>query len=131
MDAMVAYLQVLGTAVERPKAAAVALAVEDANPLAGSAAAIAKGKDIYLQSCAACHGDALEGTIAPALADGEFLYQAPDAGDASYFRIIHGGTDAGTFDGRKAEGGMPPFGAELSKDDIWSVIAFIRQSQGR
>jgi cytochrome c oxidase cbb3-type subunit 2 len=131
MDALVAYMQVLGTAVDRPKKAGADLAVADRNPLAGSAEAIAKGKKLYESNCTNCHGDALEGTIAPPLADAEFLYQAGDPGDAAYFRIIHGGTEAGTFDGRKTEGGMPPFGGELGKDDIWSLVAFIRSAQSR
>ena len=131
MDALVSYMQVLGTAVARPKPAGGALEVEAANPLAGSAAALAAGKKLYADNCAMCHGDVLEGTIAPALKDQEFLYQAGDPGDAAYFKIIHGGTQAGTFEGRKTEGGMPPFGSDLSKDEIWSLVELIRASQGR
>lgn len=131
LDAMIAYMQVLGTSVARPKPAGGALEVEATNPLAGSAAALAAGRELYAENCAMCHGDALEGTIAPALADAEFLYQAGDPGDAAYFKIIHGGTEAGTFEGRKAEGGMPPFGADLSKDEIWSLVELIRSSQRR
>jgi cytochrome c oxidase cbb3-type subunit 2 len=128
MDALVAYMQSLGHAVERPKRGG-GEDVPAVNPLAGNAGAIAKGKQIYADRCAQCHGDALEGGIGPSLADKEFLYAPGDVADGSYFRLIAGGSEVGELEGRKPHGDMPAFAGELGKDDIWSVVAFIRSAQ--
>ncbi len=128
MDALVAYMQFLGSAVEKPRRGG-ATDVEATNPLAGNAAAIEKGRQLYADRCSQCHGDALEGGIGPALADKEFLYAPGDVADGSYFRLIATGSEVGELEGRKPHGDMPPFAGELGKDDIWSVVAFIRSSQ--
>jgi cytochrome c oxidase cbb3-type subunit II len=128
MDALVAYMQSLGTAVQRRQAGAVDLA--QANPFANDQAAKRKGKKLFLDNCAVCHGDEGHGQpgVAPDLLDDVFLGEAGDMPDAAYFAIISGGSDAKAALGRKGEkdGGMTAFGGQLTKDDIWSVVAWLR-----
>ncbi|MBE0616555.1 MAG: cbb3-type cytochrome c oxidase subunit II, partial [Proteobacteria bacterium] len=56
MDALVAYLQKLGSDIGWRKAAAAEIAGELANPFAGDAAAASEGAALYEAACAACHG---------------------------------------------------------------------------
>ncbi len=134
LDAIIAYLQVIGTAVKAKGAAAVreVTAVETLeNPLAGDPGAVTLGKELFEENCAVCHGDKGEGDIGPSLADTVFLNVDEDVPDAVYFQVVSNGLDEGmVVEGREAEGGMPDFGEELSKNEIWSVIAFIRSLQG-
>jgi cytochrome c oxidase cbb3-type subunit 2 len=128
LDALVAYVQWLGHAVQRRQAGAVDLAA--ANPLAGDPAAIGRGRKLFGDNCAVCHGDEAEGLegVAPSLTDDVFLGEHGDMPDAAYFALISSGSDVKKELGRPGEkdGGMAAFGGQLSKDDIWSVIAFIR-----
>jgi cytochrome c oxidase cbb3-type subunit 2 len=128
LDALVAYTQWLGTSVQRRQAAEVDLALQ--NPVAGKPEAIARGRKLFADDCAVCHGDEAKGQegVAPSLLDDEFLGQTPDLPDAAYFAIISGGSDAKPIAGRTGakDGGMTAFGGQLSKEDIWSIIAWVR-----
>jgi cytochrome c oxidase cbb3-type subunit 2 len=128
LDALVAYTQQLGHAVQRRKAGAIDLAM--ANPLAASGAAKLKGKKLFADNCSVCHGDEGEGQkdVAPSLVDDRFLEADGDLPDAAYFAVIHDGSDAKAGLGRPGykDGGMTAFGAQLSNDDIWSIIAWLR-----
>lgn len=131
MDAMVAYMQVLGTAVER-KRDSVEIALDAPNPHAGDAAAIAKGGELYASNCANCHGADAKGELGPSLVDDAFLGGTGDLGDGAYYKVIAAGTAPGAFaEGRNMEGGMPPFATDLKPDDIWSVVAWIRSQKGK
>jgi len=135
MDALVAYIQVIGTAitvkaVEAPKPAAEREHM--ANPLAGNPKAIAEGKELFKTHCAVCHGPEGKGNIGPSLVNNMFLYVEGDLPDDDYFEIINNGTTPGMVqEGRKAKGGMPPFKGTLAKDKIWAVVAYIRSLQGK
>lgn len=135
MDALVAYMQVIGTSVRKKDEAAASPAVKEThlpNPLAGDPKAIALGKELYKTNCTVCHGENAKGGIGPSLVDNEFLYGAGDVPDGNYFEIIHNGTQPGMVeDGRTAKGGMPPFKGTLDKEKIWSVVAYIRSLQGK
>ena len=54
-----------------------------------------------------------------------------DMPDAAYFALIEGGSDAKPALGRPGlkDGGMTAFGGQLSKDDIWSIITWLRAKQ--
>lgn len=134
MDALVAYMQVIGAAIPK-KIAARALAERkehERNPLSGDPKAISLGREIYQQNCAVCHGQSGEGGIGPSLKDITFLYKDEDVADDDYYEIINNGTQPGMVEeGRTAKGGMPPFGASLDKNKIWSVVAYIRSLQGK
>ena len=130
-DALVAYLQQLGTAVSRREAGAIDLAAE--NPLAHDVAAVVKGKTLFTDNCAVCHGDEGHGQpgVAPDLLDNRFLEVDGDMPDAAYFAIIQGGSDvkAGLKRPGLKDGGMTAFGGQLSKEEIWSIVAFLRNQK--
>jgi cytochrome c oxidase cbb3-type subunit 2 len=135
LDALVAYVQVIGTAVAKKRPVPASVTVEPPeteNPLAGDPAAILAGKGIYENNCAGCHGDNGEGDIGPSLVDNKFLYVEGDLADDDYYELINNGSEEGKVEeGRTMKGGMPPFMGDLSKKEIWSVIAFIRSLQNK
>ena len=110
LDALVAYMQVIGVAVARTAPAAqVDVPAEGENPLAGDLEAIEQGEALYSEHCAMCHGDDLDGDIGPGLTD-------YDADDPDFYEIIAVGVD----------GEMPGFGAQLDRTAIWSIVSYIR-----
>jgi cytochrome c oxidase cbb3-type subunit 2 len=135
LDALVAYAQVIGTAVTKKVIVEdKVLEVEDmVNPLAGDAGAIAAGAKLYKKNCAACHGDNAKGGIAgPSLVDNVIMRVEGDLSDAHYFAIISKGLKEGVLvDGRAAAYNKPGFREDMSRDEIWSVISYIRSLQGK
>jgi cytochrome c(L) len=94
-----------------------ALRAEDGvrNPYAGNPAVAAEGKKLFLKTgCYACHGHEAEGAVGPDLTDDEWIYEPTDA---MIFNTITNGR-SGTL--------MAPFGDQLSPDDIWKIIEFLR-----
>jgi cytochrome c oxidase cbb3-type subunit II len=131
MDALVAYMLSLGKAVDRGGKGGLEIDLAEPNPVAADAAAVKRGKELFdAQGCGACHGDEGSGVegVAPSLVDDTFLGVAGDLPDAAYFGIIKGGSDVKGQLGRPglAEGGMQPFGSELSDEDIWALVAWLR-----
>ncbi len=112
MDAMVAYLQKLGSDIPWREAAATTIVGELNNPFAGDAAAIAAGKALYAGNCAACHAEDLSGEIGPELTD-------LGMDDAELFEIIYNGIP---------DGGMPPF-ATLGTDKVWQLTNFLQEAK--
>jgi len=136
LDALVAYIQVIGTAVTKKAAVAEAATLKKnehtANPLAGDPKAAARGEELFKKNCEVCHGAGGSGNIGPSLRSKTFLYVAQDVPDDDYFDIISNGTkEAGTEDGRTEKGGMPSFSGILAKNDIWSLVSYIRSLQGK
>jgi len=136
LDALVAYMQVIGTSVTRRAAEAAPAVVTErehlVNPFAGDPKAIAEGKQLFAANCAVCHGENAKGDIGPDLTDNVFLYVEGDLPDDDYFEIINNGTSPGLVEeGRTAKGGMIPFKDTLSKEEIWYVIAYVRSLQGK
>ena len=82
------------------------------NPFEGKPEAIKEGENIFDAKCQDCHMDGTGGA-GPNLTDDMWIY---GGSDAKVFETISGGR----------KGGMPSWKSELSKDDIWKVIAFIR-----
>ena len=125
LDALVAYLQVIGVSVRLPKKTIVA--DTKTNPFAGNAEAIAKGQELYVEHCEDCHGEEGEGDIGPSFRDSIFLHVEGDVGDDIYFQLVSTGLEEGAeLVGRKAKEEMPGFADEISADDIWRAIAYIR-----
>jgi cytochrome c oxidase cbb3-type subunit 2 len=131
-DALVAYMQYLGHAVRKPSDTG-GFDLAAVNPVAGKADAIAKGKKVFADNCSPCHGDDGKGVegLAPSVIDGVVLGEPTDMPDGAYFALITAGSDAKKVIGRKGlpDGGMTAFGGQLTKDDIWAVIAFLRSMQ--
>lgn len=119
LDALVAYMQAIGTAVAKRAVQAPSAAAEEKNPLAGDPKAHEAGKEVYKQNCEACHGDDGKGGIGPSLVDNEWLKKPGDISDGQIFAIIAQGTEAG----------MPPYGTQLDRNKIWSLVSYIRHEQ--
>lgn len=85
--------------------------------------AVDHGRAVFANSCAACHGSELQGTVAgPPLV--HQIYEPGHHPDESFRRAISQGVGAHHWD----FGPMPPV-PDLSDDDIASVIAYVRQQQ--
>jgi cytochrome c oxidase cbb3-type subunit 2 len=134
MDALVAYLQVIGTSVKKREqrvVAEVSTRPHEKNPLAGDPKAIALGKKLYGEHCAFCHGENGAGGIGPSLADDVFFGVKGDLADDDYYEIINNGVEPGMVEeGRMAKDNMPSF-KSLGRDQIWSLVAYIRSLQGK
>jgi cytochrome c oxidase cbb3-type subunit 3 len=88
------------------------------NPLEGNAQAIANGKANFRANCSQCHGlEAKGGLRAPSLVSGHFAH---GGGDEDWFTTIQHGV-ASTL--------MPA--NDLTDDETWEVIAFLRSLQPR
>jgi cytochrome c oxidase cbb3-type subunit 2 len=135
LDALIAYMQVIGTSVKKAPVAEAKPAVKEThipNPLAGDRAAVGTGAALYAQHCAVCHGEKGEGGIGPRLADTTFLYVSGDVPDDDYFEVINNGTQPGMIeDGRTAKGGMPSYSGTMDKNKIWALVSYIRSLQGK
>jgi cytochrome c oxidase cbb3-type subunit III len=102
---------------EGPYAGIAVSALEETatNPYGSDSGAVNRGGQLFLaMNCSGCHGkDAKAGIFAPNLTD-------------SYWR--YGGSDADVFnsiyEGRAR--GMPAWGAVLSTNQIWELVAYIR-----
>lgn len=82
------------------------------NPFEGKAEAVSEGRALFSERCSECHGDG-EGGTGPDLMDERWIY---GSSDADLFETV-------SF-GRK--GGMPAWASDLSKDERWKLITFIR-----
>lgn len=128
LDSLVAYVLTLGKAVDRgPKISTID--INEPNPAAGKPDEIARGQKLFVDTgCTACHGDDANGVegIAPSLIEDNFLEVKGDMPDAAYHAMILFGSDAKRALGRpgRADGGMPP--AELSDEDAWAIVAWLR-----
>jgi len=113
LDAMVAYMQKLGSDIPWRKATETTVVGDTTNPFSTDKGAIAEGKGIYAQSCSQCHGDALQGGIGPALAN-------TAKSDADLFKVVYSGVPTN---------GMPAFGSSLGKDKIWKIVTFLKNQK--
>jgi cytochrome c oxidase cbb3-type subunit II len=113
MDAMIAYLQKLGTGLPRQEAPRPGTPQEMVNPFPQDADAIQAGALLYERHCAACHGEDLSGGIGPELADLDWV-------DFDLFQII--------FDGIP-DGGMPGF-STLGSERVWQMVNFLKYYKG-
>jgi alcohol dehydrogenase (cytochrome c) len=90
---------------------------EQVNPVTGNRRAIAAGQALYNQNCAACHGASAQGDRGPSLVSGVFR---------------HGGADGQIFLSIRSgiRGSQMPAFAQFSSDQIWQIIAFLRDLSG-
>ena len=111
MDAIVAYMQKLGSDIPWREAVATTTIVGDLkNPYAGvDHATMEAWEHLYEENCAACHGEHFEGDIGPEL-DGASLEEN------DLFEIIYNGIP---------DGGMPPY-SSLGADKVWKIVNFVK-----
>ena len=96
---------------------------------------VARGKPLYEKYCASCHGQRLEGqrNWQKKLPSGRMPAPPHDASGHTWHHpdaVLFGITKHGLVPGRYAPPGyrsdMPGFGASLSDEDIWAVLAYIK-----
>lgn len=109
IDAMVAYLQKLGSDIPWRAATQTTMVGELKNPFVGDAQAIDQGRTLYHANCASCHGEHLEGEIGPPL-------NKLTLDDAGLYEIVYNGLP---------DGGMPGF-ASLGSNKIWQLVSYLR-----
>jgi cytochrome c oxidase cbb3-type subunit 2 len=131
MDGLVAYMMSLGRAVDRAAPGGVEFELGQPNPLGLTVEAVKRGRELWqANGCAACHGDEAheQPDVAPNLLDDEFLGVKGDLPDAAYFAMIKGGSDVKRALGRPgvSAGGMQAFGGDLSDEDIWAIVSWLR-----
>jgi len=88
------------------------------NPLGAGADVVARGRELYNQSCTVCHGvDGALGDRAPALGAARSYVRRSDA---ELFDAVRNGIP---------ETGMPPTG--LGDEDVWRIVAYIRSLRAK
>ncbi len=96
------------------------------NPLPRSAETVERGALLYHQNCASCHGATGRGDgpaaheLSPPPANLAWLSRMPivEWDPFMYWTVAEGGAPLGTA--------MPSFKDIMSKDEIWSVVAYIQ-----
>lgn len=98
-----------------------------------------RGRAVYAEHCAACHGAGLEGQLDWRSPGADGIYPAPPH-DATGHTWHHSNAQLldytrlggqGVIDRlgiRNFTSGMPAFGEVLGEDDIWNVLAYIRST---
>ncbi|MGR3403246.1 MAG: c-type cytochrome [Paracoccus sp. (in: a-proteobacteria)] len=99
---------------------------------------IAKGQQLYAESCAACHGANLEGQPDWRQAGPDGVLPAPPHDETGHTwhhadRMLFdytklGGKAALARQGMDFASGMPGFGDQLSDAEIWNIIAYIKST---
>ena len=117
LDAMVAYLQKLGSDIPWRQQAKAVVVGDLKNPFLNDPAAIKEGEKLFDGNCHSCHdlkiksGDADD--VGPPLTNMESFE------DKDLFTLIHDGTGAG----------MPSF-ASLGVNKIWKIVNFLKNHKG-
>ncbi|MCK0137932.1 cytochrome c [Aliiroseovarius sp. F47248L] len=112
-------------------------AVAQTNDLSASVD-LAQGEQYYQDYCASCHGANLEGQpdwrspgpdgVLPAPPHDEtgHTWHHPDSVLFDYTKL--GGKAALAAQGVDFESGMPGFGDQLTDDQIWNILAYIKST---
>jgi mono/diheme cytochrome c family protein len=108
-----------GSKVLAHKWAAPKAAAERQNPVSFSQASVAAGQAIYSKKCTRCHGTNAEG-LSPKVTGlkkwtSNLVLGLQNHSDGDFFWKIQNG-----------RGAMPSFGKELSENEIWDVINFVK-----
>jgi len=94
-------------------------AAEVKNPVAMEMESISRGKAVYLDNCAACHGDNIDGLSAQSVglktSPPNLKKRIKTHSDGDFFWKIQ--------EGRRE---MPAFKDTLSEDESWEVLNYIR-----
>lgn len=90
-----------------------------------------KGRNLYLEKCVLCHGSQGEGwdwskKAKPPIPVPDLAKTAPEQPNEYLFDIVKGGGEAV---GKTRF--MPPFGFDLSDQDVWDIVTYIRSLGGK
>jgi mono/diheme cytochrome c family protein len=95
------------------------------NPLQPTPQVLERGKQVYANNCAVCHGDGGEGNGPIVNAQTKFPFAPAVNGAATAVRsdgYIYGVVDVG-------RNFMPPYGARMTHLDRWAVVTYVRHLQ--
>lgn len=117
----------------RPPRMSFAQASQLSSPLPPGAATFARGRQLADVSCAVCHGPAGEGQpaslLAPYFQNNPSAPVAPVAFASARVRDRTDGQLYWIID--RGLGNMPAFQGRLTSDEVWAVVAFVRQQAGQ
>jgi mono/diheme cytochrome c family protein len=105
----------------RERIPAMAEAAKLKNPVEPTESNLRKGKELYGIFCVPCHGDSGKGDgpvgrkYVPTPADVSPTGHGSHHSDGQLFVVISRGS-----------GGMPAFGADLSPEERWRIVAYLR-----
>lgn len=94
------------------------------NPIAADEQSIGKGKELYTKNCASCHGPSGKGDGAKAA---DMDVKPGDLSSAEVAGQSDGALHWKVTNGRRP---MPPFEKELSDEERWHVVNYIRTFAG-
>ncbi len=92
------------------------------NPLPITDDLIDQGQDLFVAKCQSCHGPAGKGKALPLVPD------MKDLGNAAFLKSITAGEMFTKLS--EGKGAMPGFKSQLSKEDRWKIIGFLRNIIG-
>ena len=113
---LVALLSAQGKIWQIPEGAA-----DEHSPLSPTADVLKKGGSLYNSQCAKCHGP-------KGLGDGPDANRKDEArrpANLTISRTLDGVMFYKIWNGRK-EPDMPAFKSQMTKDDVWAVVAFVK-----
>jgi len=123
ITAMATYLKSQAEEAEAPEPPHFVVTDKQAEAL------VARGEKLYEDRCADCHQRGGEGVprIYPPLANNESIVMRYPINAIRI--VVNGGFPPSTQDNPRPYG-MPPFGQDLSDEDIAAVVSYVRQSWG-
>lgn len=92
---------------------------------------VRKGQELYLEKCVLCHGSQGEGwdwtkkVAKPPVPVPDLAQVGPERSDKFLFDVIKDGGEA-----VEKTRFMPPFGFQLSDQEIWDLVAYVRSLGG-
>jgi copper transport protein len=97
----------------------------EGNPVEATADSIARGRDLFLSNCTQCHGESGrgDGPLAGSLAipPANLYDHIPYHPDQFFYSVMTNGLS----------GVMPAFGSQLSEEDRWNVLNYLRDEFGQ
>jgi len=103
-----------------------------AAPLFGQSKGNSKnGQELYLEKCVLCHGSQGRGwdwskKAEPPIPVPDLAKTSPNHPDQYLFDVVKGGGEAV---GKTRF--MPPFGFDLSDQEVWNIVAYLRTLGGK
>jgi mono/diheme cytochrome c family protein len=90
------------------------------------------GRELYMEKCVLCHGSQGEGwdwtrkVARPPVPIPDLAKVSPERSDQFLFDVVR---DGGEGVGKTRF--MPPFGFQLSDQEVWDLVAYIRSLSGK
>ncbi len=117
----------------RPPQLSYSQASQLANPLPADPTTLARGRQLADTNCSVCHGPGGDGLpsslLAPYFQNNPAAPVAPVAYTSARVRSRSDGQLYWIVD--HGLGNMPSFQGRLSPDDLWAVVAYVRQQAGQ